>query len=618
MSGLVETVFRKLSVSFFLYTFFMFLKKTLPDSAKPLYSDREVIRDLYGFFKPYRVKFWAASFARLISDLVWLFPAYGVAAQVTILSSSDAPEKKFLGVCIVIILYVAAVLIRTLAQYLSRMWGYSVSERAALDAQNLGVEHLYQLDLAWHEKENAGNKLKRVTSAGDAIDRSIRIWFNSIIEVFVNAVGMTVILATVDRRISFAIAVFVVSYFFLSQHLLKRASAAAREVNAREEAVSGLMFEGLNNVRTVRALGIIKRMMTNISAAADLSFDKVLVRITRFQRRDVTLSLWINAFRVTGFLVIAYGITQGKYEVGFLLLFSGYFNRIVDSVSTLSDSVQQWVIGKFSIGRLMEILKTPVFPEGETATRGMPKDWKTIRLEQVSFSYGERDVLTDISLTIKRGERIGIVGLSGAGKSTLFKLLLKESESYRGEIYIDNVPLRSIKRSSYYEKATVVLQETEVFNFSLKENITIARTGKMVDTQAFDHALAVAHVSTFTDRMPQGVETIIGEKGVKLSGGERQRIGIARAIYKAPDVLFMDEATSHLDLESEEKIQEALHVFFKEVTAVVIAHRLTTIKEMDRIIVLESGKILEEGSFAELQKKQGRFFELWEKQKLTS
>jgi ABC-type multidrug transport system fused ATPase/permease subunit len=596
----------------------MFSQKDPGESTKPLYSDREVIRDLYGFLKPYRAKFWVASFARLISDLVWLFPAYGVAAQVTILSSNDAPEKKFLGVCIVIILYAAAVLIRTLAQYFSRMWGYSASERAALDAQNLGVEHLYQLDLAWHEKENAGNKLKRVTSAGDAIDRSIRIWFNSIIEVLVNAVGMTVILATVDRRISFAITLFVVSYFFLSQYLLRRASAAAREVNAQEETMSGLMFEGLNNVRTVRALGIIKRMMRNIGEAADLSFDKVLVRITRFQRRDVALSFWINAFRVTGFLVIAYGITRGKYEVGFLLLFSGYFNRIVDSVSTLSDSVQQWVIGKFSIGRLMEILKTPVSPEGEAATRGMPKDWKTIRLERVSFSYGERDVLTDISLTIKRGEKIGIVGLSGAGKSTLFKLLLKENESYRGEILIDNVPLRSIKRSLYYEKVTVVLQETEVFNFSLKENITIAQTGKKADGKALDRSLEIAHVSAFSEKMPQGIDTIIGEKGVKLSGGERQRIGIARAIYKAPEVLFMDEATSHLDLESEEKIQDALHVFFKGVTAVVIAHRLTTIKEMDRIFVLEGGKLLEEGSFEELQSRRGRFFELWEKQKLTS
>jgi len=514
--------------------------------------------------------------------------------------------------------YVAATLIRSFSMYFSRMLGFTSSERASLDAQKRGVAHLYDLDITWHEKENAGNKLKRISGAGDAIDRSIRIWFNNLIEVSVNAVGMTVILATVDRFISLTIGIFVVTYFFLSRALLKRASAAAREVNATEEVLSGVMFEGLNNIRTVKALGVIKQVMLTVTKAANDAFEKIRVRIGRFQIRDVYLSLWINIFRVGCFVVIVTGIIRGNYDVGFLLLFTGYFSRIVDSVATLSDSVQQWVIGKYSIGRLMDILHTPVFPEGKFAAQNIPKNWKEIRLEHVSFSYGGNDVLSDVSFTIRRGERIGIVGLSGAGKSTLFKLLLKENETYRGEIFIDGVPLRSIKRSSYYEKVTVVLQETEVFNFSLKENITIAQTGKKPDMKALNRALEIAHVSAFSEKMPQGIDTIIGEKGVKLSGGERQRIGIARAIYKGPDVLFMDEATSHLDLESEEKIQDALHIFFKEVTAVVIAHRLTTIKEMDRILVLEGGRVLEEGSFTELQKNRGRFFELWEKQKLTS
>lgn len=601
-----------------MYTFFMSSKKVSPDSAKPLYSDREVIRDLYGFLKPYRLKFWAATMLRLLSDIAWLYPAFGIARLVTILSGADTGDAKFVASLWVIAGYVVATLVRYLSLYTSRMWGFLTSERAALDAQNQGIAHLYDLDIAWHERENAGNKLKRIASAGDAIDRSIRIWFNNLIEVFVNALGMTVILATVDRFISVAIVIFVLTYFFLSRALLKRASAAAREVNATEETLSGVMFEGLNNIRTVRALGVTRQTVAMVTRAADEAFAKIRVRIARFQIRDVCLSFWSNAFRVGCFVVIALGIVRGAYDVGFLLLFSGYFNRILDSVANLSDSVQQWVIGKHSISRLMDILHTPAFFEGEFATQNFPKNWKEIRLEHVSFSYGGSDVLSDVSFTIRRGERIGIVGLSGAGKSTLFKLLLKENETYRGEIFIDDVPLRLIKRSSYYKKVTVVLQETEVFNFSLKENITIAQTGKKPDMKALNRALEIAHVSAFSEKMSQGIDTVIGEKGVKLSGGERQRIGIARAIYKGPDVLFMDEATSHLDLESEEKIQDALHIFFKEVTAVVIAHRLTTIKEMDRILVLEGGKVLEEGSFAELQKNRGRFFELWEKQKLTS
>ena len=224
-------------------------------------------------------------------------------------------------------------------------------------------------------------------------------------------------------------------------------------------------------------------------------------------------------------------------------------------------------------------------------------------------------VLKDISFEVKRGERIGIVGLSGAGKSTLFKLLLKEHELYKGEISIDDTSLHRIKKSSYLKEVAVVLQDTEVFNFSLRNNITIVGTGNDTDQQV-KTATDIANVKDFIDKLPHGMDTIIGEKGVKLSGGEKQRLGIARAVYKKPQILFLDEATSHLDLESEQKIRDSLHKFFQKVTAIVIAHRLTTIKEMDRIIVIEKGRIIEIGSFDELYEKRGRFFELWEKQKL--
>ncbi len=155
-----------------------------------------------------------------------------------------------------------------------------------------------------------------------------------------------------------------------------------------------------------------------------------------------------------------------------------------------------------------------------------------------------------------------------------------------------------------------------MFNFSLKDNVTISLPHDEFHAKAFNESISTAHITDFLYKLPQGVDTLVGEKGIKLSGGEKQRLGIARAIYKQPDLLLLDEATSHLDLESEEKIQDSLHQFFKKVTAIVIAHRLTTIKEMDRIIVLEDGRIIEDGTFAQLQRKKGRFHELWEKQKL--
>jgi ABC-type multidrug transport system fused ATPase/permease subunit len=238
-----------------------------------------------------------------------------------------------------------------------------------------------------------------------------------------------------------------------------------------------------------------------------------------------------------------------------------------------------------------------------------------LELKELSFSYGNKQVLHRLSLTIRRGERVGIVGVSGAGKSTLFKLLLKEHENYEGQILLGGVPLRHISRDELFSHSAVVLQDTEVFHFTLRDNITLANLPHAKDEALLEKALQVAHVTDFLPRMPEGVETYIGEKGIKLSGGEKQRVGIARAIFKQPEILFLDEATSHLDVESEEKIQDSLHQFFHSVTAVVIAHRLSTIKEMDRIVVLEEGRIVEEGSFDALHDRKGRFYELWEKQK---
>jgi ABC-type multidrug transport system fused ATPase/permease subunit len=207
-----------------------------------------------------------------------------------------------------------------------------------------------------------------------------------------------------------------------------------------------------------------------------------------------------------------------------------------------------------------------------------------------------------------------VVGSSGAGKSTLFKLLTRERVPSAGSIGIDDVDLHDIQFRSYFENIGVMLQETELFSFTLKENVTLATED--IDEERFARAIKISRVDDFVDKLPQSVDTVIGEKGFKLSGGERQRVGIARAIYHQPQIIFFDEATSHLDVESEKKIQAALEDLFETTTALVIAHRLSTIQEMDRILVMEEGKIVEEGSFQELLDAKGRFYDLWQQQQL--
>ncbi|QQR55056.1 ABC transporter ATP-binding protein [Candidatus Peregrinibacteria bacterium] len=196
----------------------------------------------------------------------------------------------------------------------------------------------------------------------------------------------------------------------------------------------------------------------------------------------------------------------------------------------------QFELGRIALMRFHEMLDA--LPTAElSGTEAFPKKWSQLTVNHLSFAYESNKVLKELSFTVKRGEKIGIVGLSGAGKSTLFKLLLKLYDRYEGSITFEGQELKDIKRESYLQHFSYVPQETELFNLSLKDNITLA-LDQEVNEEHFKKAIEIAHVKDFLHKLPKGVDSLIGEKGVKLSGGERQRVGIARAVYKNPELLF--------------------------------------------------------------------------------
>lgn len=579
-----------------------------------IYRTRSLISDIGGFLKPYKTKFIIGSMLRILSDMAWLYPAYGLAMLTNFLSTyhhGDSLEP----VIDIFSIFAIVIVVRYVGQYYAKMFVFRTSARVNLDAQLASIMHMFKLDMFWHEHQNTGNKLKKIVRGGESIDRILRIWVNNFLEIWINLVGITFVVAKFDRAIACLTVVFLISYYVLAYTFRKHASVAAQIVNAKEEDVQGILFESINNIRTVKVLAMAGSLGILLkSEIADL-FQKVQTRMFWFQTGGSVRSLYAQFFQLGVIGYIVYGISQGHYNVGFLILFYGYFGNILQSIGELAEITQDFIVAKLAVGRMMDLLHEEVTIDNEYEKQPFPEDWKKISFKNISFLYGENAVLEDVSFDIKRGERIGVVGLSGAGKSTLFKLLLKEHEDYRGEIMIDDIPLRTISKSSYFVHAAPVLQDTEVFNFSLRNNITLANADQVGNEELLERALRISHVADFISKLPEGVETLIGEKGVKLSGGERQRVGIARAVFKNPQILLLDEATSHLDIESEEKIRTSLHEFFQSVTAIVIAHRLTTIRGMDRIIVLEHGHIIEDGTFEELIKKQGRFFELWEKQK---
>ncbi|MFA5155550.1 MAG: ABC transporter ATP-binding protein [Patescibacteria group bacterium] len=583
--------------------------------ATPEYSAWQLFQDLRQLLRPYRRNFWLASFIRVLGDLAWLYPAFAFATLVTFLTQYRTGQS-LRTVWIVLGLWLAATVTRNLSQFFAKLLGFRVAEKLAIDSALQTIRHIFRLDMAWQERENSGNKIKRIQNAGDGLNRIIRIWFNSLLEIGVNLIAMNIIIASFDWTVMVGLIIFLLSYFFIAAYLTRRAGQASYIVNTQEEEVNGLLFEAINNIRTVKALALAKALADQLLKSCDDLFAKIGIRVFRYQSRNSFLSFWAGACKIALIALIVRGFLHGQYAIGFLVLFNSYFSDLRMSIDELANASQEFVSAKFSIARMKDILNEPLGIDDERGKKALPKNWQNIRFKNVSFAYGQQKVLQDLSFEVRRGERIGIVGLSGAGKSTLFKLLLKEREEFSGDIRFDGLSLKKIRNQDYFRQVSVVLQDTEVFNFSLLDNITIANDARRNDHALLHQALDIAHLQEVTAKLPQGLETIIGEKGVKLSGGERQRLGLARAVFKEPQLLLLDEATSQLDLESEEKIRDSLHKFFKHVTAIVIAHRLSTIREMDKILVMEGGRLIESGNFAELYARRGRFFELWEKQKL--
>lgn len=585
------------------------------ESSSDKYSNWLLIKDLIRFIRPYKGRFLIGTLMRLTSDIGWLFPAYALGSILNFLTeykigNDISPIYPVFTIWIIVSIW------RFTGNQWSKNFIYRIAEQAKIDLYNQTVKHMLISDTAWHEKENTGNKMKRIQEGAEGVNKLIRVWVNNIIVIVVNLLGAAIILFYKAPLFGVIFGVFIIVNIILLKLLTPQAIRAAKRVSETEESYAGLSYEMISNVRTVkisRAQGNLQKKLEEVGRKLS---EVVYIRIKKFRIREIVIGNASQVFRLGGSMLVVYGITKGWYEVGLFVMYYSYFNAAWSSLDEVSSVSQDISVSRISIGRVKKLLAAPALELVKPGERKFPKQWESLNFKNVTFGYGENEILKNISLEVKRGEKVGIVGLSGAGKSTLFKLLLKEYENYTGEILVGNSSIKEIGHAEYFKNVAVVLQETEVFNFSLRDNVTIANIDKEKDDKLLKKALGTSHVLDFIHKLPEREDTFIGEKGVKLSGGEKQRLGIARAIFKRPQILLLDEATSHLDVESEKDIQESLHEFFKEVTAIVIAHRLTTVREMDKIVVVEDGRILEEGSFSELQEKKGRFFELWEKQKI--
>jgi len=578
-----------------------------------LYTNLALIKDLLHFIKAYKGRFIVGTLLRVTSDIVWLYPVWAI-SEVINFATSYQPGASLHYFWFLMISTVLAALYHFPSRELAKYFIYNIAEKIAVEARLKTIEHMFRLDTRWHEKENTGNKIRRMDKGSDSLNDILRLYVDLIIESTINLIAITFIFSQLKLGLALILIFFFVTYFFLSIRLTKRASHQSHVTNVEWEQMEGVSFEAINNINTIKSLHLGVNILAYLKQKAKKLVEEIRKRVIYFRTRQTILDIYQELFRQGMIFYTVWNVFEGNFEVGVIALVLLYFNKIRESAGEFAEVANEWVIGKIAIMRMKDILNEQ--PDIEVkGTKTLPPIWKKLDIQGVHFSYGGRKVLNDFSLTIKRGQRIGIVGLSGEGKSTLFKLLLKLHADYEGFIKFDDLEFRTLKSSSFFKQVAVVPQETELFNLSLKENITLSPQLSGKQKKQLEKSIEIAHVKDFMHKLPEGVESLVGEKGVKLSGGEKQRVGLARAIYRQPTLLLLDEATSHLDIESEKKIQNALHKFFQETTAIVIAHRLSTLKEMDRIVVIKKGQVAEDGSFEDLMKKKGEFYRLWEKQK---
>ena len=491
---------------------------------------------------------------------------------------------------------------------------WRIQEKIMCDLNLLVFKHLSTMSYRFFSDRFAGSLVNQTNKFVSSFERFTDALTFNVFKLLVALLLTAVILAPKAPIVVVAILVIAGIYAPVVWVFRRRQVINNRKWAVAETKRTGQLADAIGNILVVKSFSNedfeYKRMETCVNEVFNRSMDTMRVSM-KHELLTGTLQRSINIAVLILSVILA---VNGTIAVGVIYLALTYSTNILRRLWDLNTTFRQFtrVFGDTSdMAKILLIkpeIKDPEKPEKANIVRG------SISFENITFIYdkNKKPLFDDVSLSIKAGEKIGLVGLSGSGKTTLTRLLLRFSDIDNGKILIDDQDITKITQNDLRAHIAYVPQEPLLFHRSLSENIAYGDID--ASQQEIEGAAKLANAHEFIKELPEGYETLVGERGVKLSGGQRQRVAIARAILKNSRILVLDEATSALDSESEQLIQKALWTLMEGRTAIVIAHRLSTIQKMDRIIVLDKGCIIEEGSHKELLDNKGIYASLWEHQ----
>lgn len=529
------------------------------------------------------------------------------------LSQSDKTNTLLIVMGIMIAVFVIA---RPPIEYYRQYFAQWVASKILFDIRDKLYTHIQKLSFRFYANNRTGEVISRVINDVEqtktfVVTGLMNLWLDvaTILIAVVIMLNMDATL-TIVSLLLFPFYAFSVKYFFGNLRKLTRARSQALA------EVQGYLHERVQGMAVVKSFAIEDYEQTQFDAQ-NKNFLTKAIDHTKWNAKAFAVVNTITD--ISPLLVIGYSgyqVIQGDISLGVMMAFIAYIDRLYSPLRRLVNSSTTLTQSIASMDRVFELIDEE-YDIDDSPDAIECRDVKGhIQFEKVSFSYNENEasVLKDISLDVKEGETVALVGMSGGGKSSLVGLIPRFYDVTEGRVLLDGTDIRSFKVRSLRDKIGMVLQDNILFSESVKTNILLGKP-EATDEEVIEAAKA-ANAHEFIMNLHDGYETKVGERGVKLSGGQKQRIAIARIFLKNPPILVLDEATSALDLESEHLIQEALEKLAKDRTTFIVAHRLSTITHADRIILIEHGEISEAGSHDELMKKQGNYYKLFQVQQL--